>query len=201
MFGGRWPNRDQHKITADDPQILGPYAEPGHAGHKAYWHAAESVLAARQLARLEPANGTPADSRASAQLAADIYRNLPDDQHAAVAELVAMKAGHGANGGGPAQGPTVHRVRRPRQAAAGCRPAEVLSAIGNGERTWTGIQGELTGEDGRRIADSSLNNALRLLAAKHVIVADVPCPRSPRNEVKGRKLVAAAARRPGSAGR
>lgn len=50
----------------------------------------------------------------------------------------------------------------------------VLSAIGNGERTWTGIQGELTGEDGRQIADSSLNNALRLLEAKQVIVADTP---------------------------
>lgn len=35
--------RDQHNVTADDPrQVLGPYAEPGHAGHKAYWHAAET---------------------------------------------------------------------------------------------------------------------------------------------------------------
>jgi hypothetical protein len=32
---------------------------------------------------------------------------------------------------------------------------EVLTAIGNGERTWKGIQTELTGDDGRQIADSS----------------------------------------------
>jgi hypothetical protein len=47
--------RDQYKVTSNDPrQVLGPYAEPGHAGHAAYWHAAESVLAARRLAGLEP---------------------------------------------------------------------------------------------------------------------------------------------------
>jgi len=50
----------------------------------------------------------------------------------------------------------------------------VLTAIGNGERTWKGIQTELTGDDGRQIADSSLNNALRKLEAKRVIAADVP---------------------------
>lgn len=54
------------------------------------------------------------------------------------------------------------------------RAREVLSAIGNGERTWTGIQHELTDEDGRQIADSSLNNALRLLEAKRVIAVDTP---------------------------
>ena len=72
--------RDQHKITTDDPrQVLGPYAEPGHAGHRAYWHAAESVLAARRLAGLDPADGTSsADDQARAQIAADIYRGLPD---------------------------------------------------------------------------------------------------------------------------
>ena len=60
--------RDQHKVTTDDPrQVLGPYAETGRAGHRAYWHAAESVLAARRLAGLEPAadavgqQGTRAD--------------------------------------------------------------------------------------------------------------------------------------------
>lgn len=51
---------------------------------------------------------------------------------------------------------------------------DVLTAIGNGERTWKGIQTELTGDDGRPIADSSLNNALRRLEAKRVIAADVP---------------------------
>ncbi len=54
------------------------------------------------------------------------------------------------------------------------RAREVLSAIGNGERTWTGIQNQLTGDDGRKIADSSLNNALRLLEAKRVIAVDTP---------------------------
>jgi hypothetical protein len=29
--------RDQYQITTDDPrQILGPYPEPGHAGHATY---------------------------------------------------------------------------------------------------------------------------------------------------------------------
>lgn len=50
---------------------------------------------------------------------------------------------------------------------------EVLAAIGNGERTWSAIQHELT-DDGRQIADSSLNNALQRLQAKHVIAVDVP---------------------------
>jgi len=81
--------RDQHKVTSADPrQVLGPYAEAGHAGHKAYWHAAESVLAARQLAGLEPASDTSPDSRATAQLAADIYRNLSDDERAVITELI-----------------------------------------------------------------------------------------------------------------
>jgi hypothetical protein len=86
--------RDQHQVTSDNPrQVLGPYAEPGHAGHKAYWDAAESVLAARQLAGLHPANGTSADDRARAQIAADIYRSLPDEERALVASLVADGAG------------------------------------------------------------------------------------------------------------
>jgi hypothetical protein len=57
---------------------------------------------------------------------------------------------------------------------AEARAREVLAAIGNGERTWGGIQSELTGDDGQRIADSSLSNALRLLEAKQVIAADTP---------------------------
>ena len=82
--------RDQHKVTTDDPrQVLGPYAETGRAGHRAYWHAAESVLAARRLAGLEPANGASADDRARAQTAADIYRGLPDDERAGIAAAVA----------------------------------------------------------------------------------------------------------------
>jgi hypothetical protein len=78
--------RDQYQTTTDDPhQILGPYTEPGHAGHTAYWHAAESVLTARQLAGLEPTDtATPDDRRVRAQLAADVYLALPDDERAAV---------------------------------------------------------------------------------------------------------------------
>lgn len=51
---------------------------------------------------------------------------------------------------------------------------DVLSVIGNGERTWTGIQQELTSTDGKQIADSSLRNALRRLEAKRVVAIDTP---------------------------
>jgi conjugative relaxase-like TrwC/TraI family protein len=81
--------RDQHQVTTDDPrQVLGPYAGPGHAGHKAYWHAADSVLACRQLAGLDPASKTSANDRATAQLTADTYHHLPDDERALITELV-----------------------------------------------------------------------------------------------------------------
>jgi conjugative relaxase-like TrwC/TraI family protein len=86
--------RDQHTITTDDPrQVLGPYVEQGGAAHKAYWHAVGSAFAARQLAGLESDSGTSADSRASAQLAADIYRNLPGDERADIAAMVATTPG------------------------------------------------------------------------------------------------------------
>jgi hypothetical protein len=82
--------RDQHHITTDDPsQILGPYVEQGRAAHKAYWHAAESALGARRHAGLEPDNASSPDDRASAHLAADIYRNLSGDERAAIAVLIA----------------------------------------------------------------------------------------------------------------
>jgi conjugative relaxase-like TrwC/TraI family protein len=87
--------RDQHAITADDPrQVLGPYAEPGHAGHNAYWHAADSVLAARQLAGLDPAdNTTSTDAQARAQVAADIYDALPRTEREAIATMIAQTPG------------------------------------------------------------------------------------------------------------
>ena len=50
--------RDQYQITTDDPrQPLGPYPEPDpdHAGRTPYRHAAESVLAIRQLTGLDHA--------------------------------------------------------------------------------------------------------------------------------------------------
>lgn len=82
--------RDQHKITHSDPrQVLGPYLERGSAGCKAYWHAAESVLAARQIADLEPAADPSPASQATAQTGADIYRCPPEDERAAIAGLIA----------------------------------------------------------------------------------------------------------------
>lgn len=54
------------------------------------------------------------------------------------------------------------------------RARDVLAAIGNGERTWSGIQRELTDDNGRQIADSSLNDALQRLQSKHVVAVDTP---------------------------
>jgi hypothetical protein len=87
--------RDQHKITSDDPrQVLGPYPESGRAGHKAYWHAADSVLAARRLAGLDaPAVAATAEAQARDQVAADIYRALPDDERATVSSEMAARLG------------------------------------------------------------------------------------------------------------
>jgi hypothetical protein len=87
--------RDQHQIITDDPrQILGPYAEPGHAGHTAYWHAAQSVLTARRLAGLEPpATTSPTDTQARAQLAADIYLTLPASERATTQAAMISRLG------------------------------------------------------------------------------------------------------------
>ena len=87
--------RDQHTITADDPrQVLGPYAEPGHAGHNAYWHAADSVLAARRLSGLDLADSIGStDAQARAQVAADIYAALPRAEREAIAAMIAEKPG------------------------------------------------------------------------------------------------------------
>jgi hypothetical protein len=86
--------RDQHAITANDPrQVLGPYAEPGHTGHHAYWHSADSVLAARQLAGLHPADSASTDAQARAQVAADIYNALPRAEREAIATAIAETPG------------------------------------------------------------------------------------------------------------
>jgi hypothetical protein len=87
--------RDQHKVTSDDPrQVLGPYPESGRAGHKAYWHAAESVLAARRLAGLDgPAVAATAEARARVQVAADIYRTLPAGERATISTEMAARLG------------------------------------------------------------------------------------------------------------
>jgi hypothetical protein len=87
--------RDQYQVTSDDPrQVLGPYAEPGNSGHKAYWDAAESVLAARHLAGLKPAVTTRQDTgEARAQVASDIYRALPNDERSAISSAIAADLG------------------------------------------------------------------------------------------------------------
>jgi conjugative relaxase-like TrwC/TraI family protein len=87
--------RDQHAITADDTgQVLGPYAEPGHAGHNAYWHAADSVLIARQLAGLDPADSIGnSDGQVHAQVSADIYAALPRTERETIATMIAQTSG------------------------------------------------------------------------------------------------------------
>jgi hypothetical protein len=75
-------------------QVLGPYVESGHAGHKAYWQAAESVLAARRLSGMDPATGTATPgARARVQVATDIYRALPDHERAAISRQMASRLG------------------------------------------------------------------------------------------------------------
>jgi hypothetical protein len=53
-------------------------ARPQHSGHKGYWHAAESVLAARQLAgaATQPADATTLISRSGNWLLQDPARHL-----------------------------------------------------------------------------------------------------------------------------
>jgi hypothetical protein len=71
-------------------RFSGPYAEPGHVGHSAYWHAADSVLAARRLSGLDPAGSIgSADGQARAQVAADIYDALPRTEREAIAAKIA----------------------------------------------------------------------------------------------------------------
>jgi hypothetical protein len=85
--------REQFTVTTDDPrQILGPFAEPGTAANKPYWHAAESVIAARMLAGLDPA-ARPTTSGGRSQLASDIYHALPDDERTAISKEMAAKLG------------------------------------------------------------------------------------------------------------
>jgi hypothetical protein len=87
--------RDQHQVTSDDPrQVLGPYREPGHAGHTAYWYTAESVLAARRLTGLDPAANDPRKhDQVRAQMAADIYQALPENERAAISTHMASRLG------------------------------------------------------------------------------------------------------------
>ena len=84
--------RDQHRVTADDPrQLLGPYPSPGHAGHPAYWHAAESVLTARHLTSLD--HSARRRGEADARTVTDIYKSLHGDERAVIAKDIAADAG------------------------------------------------------------------------------------------------------------
>ncbi|WP_328654445.1 relaxase domain-containing protein [Micromonospora sp. NBC_00330] len=79
--------RDQYQITSDDPdQPIGPYVPQHHAGHRAYLHAADAVLAARHP------HTTPADPT-TARIARDIYLALPDEQRAHIAARIADDLG------------------------------------------------------------------------------------------------------------
>jgi len=87
--------RDQYQVATDDPrQVLGPYAEPGHAGHAAYWHAAESVVTARHLAGLAPATATlTRTDQVADQIAADIYLSLPESDRSAIQSAISQRLG------------------------------------------------------------------------------------------------------------
>jgi len=54
----------------------------------------------------------------------------------------------------------------------------VLAAIGNGERTWSGIRSAMS-SGAEPMAASSLTNALRLLEAKRVVAVDTPLSAKP----------------------
>ncbi len=87
--------REQFTVTTDDPgHVLGPHAEPGTPARKPYWHAAESILAARRLAGLEAStSATSPDTEARAQAASDIYRALPEKERAEISTEMARKLG------------------------------------------------------------------------------------------------------------
>ena len=108
--------RDQHQVTTDDPQqILGPYPEPGKAGHAAYWHAVDAVLAARQIAAVDKAPGPRQPDQISAQIAADIYRALPERERHDIAATMAAQLGPTWLGH-PSE-PDEHAVSQPAHAA------------------------------------------------------------------------------------
>jgi hypothetical protein len=87
--------REQFKVTTDDPShILGPHAEPDTPARKPYWHAAESVLAARRLAGLDaPSSANSPEPEVRAQAANDIYRAPPEKERAEISTEMARKLG------------------------------------------------------------------------------------------------------------
>jgi conjugative relaxase-like TrwC/TraI family protein len=82
--------RDQHHITDDDPRHpLGPYIESGHAGHRAYWHAAHALIDAHHPTTTSPPPGADALHR----VAVDTYLALPDNDRQAVASTMVGRLG------------------------------------------------------------------------------------------------------------
>jgi hypothetical protein len=85
--------RDQYKVTDDNAaQPAGPYIEKGRAGHDAYWQATAAAIAARRIATT-PMPGTGADRQARHQLAADVYRALPEADQAETLHTIATRTG------------------------------------------------------------------------------------------------------------
>jgi conjugative relaxase-like TrwC/TraI family protein len=87
--------RDQYKVTDNDPgHPAGPYIEPGRSGHDAYWHAAAAALRATNIAASGQIATSPSTDRAAThQVAADLYRALPEGDRAQVLRAVAERAG------------------------------------------------------------------------------------------------------------
>ncbi|MFC1407132.1 MULTISPECIES: MobF family relaxase [Streptacidiphilus] len=89
--------RDQYQVTDDNPaQPAGPYIEQGRHGHTAYWAAAASALAARQLSRTGtvPTSTTPTpDTTARGRLAADVFQTLTPEQQQTVINDIATRTG------------------------------------------------------------------------------------------------------------
>ena len=80
--------RDQHQITTDDPaHPLGTYQGSDSSGHRAFLHAADTVLAARHP-------HTVAADPAVARVAADLYLALPDTDRDAITTAIANRLGN-----------------------------------------------------------------------------------------------------------
>ncbi|WP_194909713.1 MobF family relaxase [Catenulispora rubra] len=78
--------RDQYQVTNDDPDHpLGPYPESGRVGHRAYWVAAESLLALR--------GANPTADPSWGRLAADRYRTLDTEEQNRIATELANRLG------------------------------------------------------------------------------------------------------------
>lgn len=88
--------RDQYQVTDNNPmQPAGPYIEDGRAGHAAYWAAAASAIAARNLTRTGTAlsTTTPTPDGTARTLAADVFRTLTPEQQQTVIDDIATRTG------------------------------------------------------------------------------------------------------------